>query len=187
MKIGVISDTHGLVPAWEKAVEIFRDADLILHAGDVLYHPPRMGCMPGYDIPGLANLMNTCPVPIVIARGNCDSEVYEELLEMPVLSPYAVIHAGGLRIVINHGHMLSPDDIRRVAAKYRAQVFITGHTHIPVIERMDGAIHLNPGSASLPKFERDNMPLPTVGLISDGVVQVVALETGREVMAVPLG
>ncbi len=186
MRIGVISDTHGIVPAWQKAMEVFDGADPILHAGDVLYHPPRLGCTPGYDIPGLVALMNTSPVPIVIARGNCDSEVYEELLEMPVLSPYAVVQHGALRIVINHGHTLSPDDMRQRAAKYRADVFITGHTHLPVIEQLGGTIHLNPGSPSHSKFERNGVPMPTVGLICDGRVQVVAVETGEVITEAPL-
>lgn len=186
MKIGVISDTHGIVPAWQKAMEIFRDADLILHAGDVLYHPPRIGCIPGYDIPALVGLMNACPTPILIARGNCDSEVYEELLEMPVLSPYALVQVGGLRIVVQHGHTLDPEHLRQAIAKYRADIFITGHTHIPVIQRIGDAIHLNPGSPSIPKFERDGEPIPSVGLISDGKVQVLELNTGSELMSMPI-
>ena len=42
MKIGVISDTHGYVDRVALAIEkFFADADLILHAGDVLYHGPN--------------------------------------------------------------------------------------------------------------------------------------------------
>lgn len=187
MRIGVISDTHGIVPAWQKAMEVFGGADLILHAGDVLYHPPRLGFTPGYDIPGLATLMNANSVPIVIARGNCDSEVYEELLEMPVLAPYAVVQAGGLRIVINHGHTLSAEDLRQRADRYKADVFITGHTHLPVVEQIGKTVHLNPGSPSHPKFERNGVPVPTVGLISGGNVQIIALETGEVTMEAALG
>ncbi|NLU43022.1 MAG: phosphodiesterase, partial [Firmicutes bacterium] len=42
MRIGVISDTHGSVTAWRKAYDqVLRSADLIVHAGDLLYHGPR--------------------------------------------------------------------------------------------------------------------------------------------------
>ena len=186
MRIGVISDTHGIVPAWHKAMNVFANADLILHAGDVLYHPPRIGSTPGYDIPSLVQLINTCPIPIVIARGNCDAEVYEELLELPVLSPYAFVEFGNLRMVIQHGHNLTTEQMRQIAAKYRAHVLVTGHTHLPVVERLDQAIHLNPGSPSHPKLERAGALVPTVGLIAEGRVQVVELETGKEVMSMPL-
>ncbi len=41
MKIGVISDTHGDYKSWIKAWNFLKDSDIILHAGDVLYHGPR--------------------------------------------------------------------------------------------------------------------------------------------------
>lgn len=186
MKIGVISDTHGVVPAWQKAMDIFTGADIIVHAGDVLYHPPRIGFTPGYEIPELVKLMNACPIPIVIARGNCDAEVYEELLDTPVLSPYAFVQASGLRIVIHHGHGLDEEGMSRLAAKYRADVFVTGHTHIPVLRRINGAIHINPGSPAHPKFEREGIAVTTVGLISGDEIRIVELETGKEIMSAPL-
>lgn len=186
MKIGVISDTHGIVPVWKKAMDLFSNADLILHAGDVLYHPPRLGFTPGYDIPGLAQLINTCPIPIVIARGNCDAEVYEELLEVPVLSPYSFVHFDGLRIVVQHGHNLTSEQMGRLIKKYRAHIFITGHTHLPMIERVDGAICLNPGSPSHPKLEQEGSLVSTVGLIADGRIQIVELETGKEIISAPM-
>jgi len=186
MKIGVISDTHGIVPAWHKAMNIFANADLILHAGDVLYHPPRIGFTPGYDIPGLVQLINSSPVPVVIARGNCDAEVCEELLELPVMSPYAFAQVANLRIVVQHGHNLSAEQMRRLAGQYRAHIFITGHTHLPAIERIEGTIHLNPGSPSHPKLERGGGSIPTVGLIAEGKAQVVELDTGKEIFSMPL-
>ena len=44
MKIGVLSDTHGNITALKRALDLFANVDLIVHAGDVLYHPPRLGC-----------------------------------------------------------------------------------------------------------------------------------------------
>ena len=42
MKIGIISDTHGCHERWSLAYDkYFKDADMIIHAGDVLYHGPR--------------------------------------------------------------------------------------------------------------------------------------------------
>ena len=186
MKIGIISDTHGNAEAWDQAMEVFAGAELILHAGDVLYHPPRNCCQPGYDIPKLVKAINASTIPIVIARGNCDAEVYEELLKIPVMAPYAVVQHEGLRIVVIHGQGLSPLDTRELAEKYHADIFVTGHTHIPVVEKLNGSIHINPGSPALPKLERDGKPVPTVGLITDGKAQVVELWTGAEVASLAL-
>ena len=186
VKIGVISDTHGVVPAWHKAMGLFANADLIIHSGDVLYHPPRIGFTPGYDIPALVQLINSSPIPIVIARGNCDPEVYEELLEIPVQSPYAFLQFGDLRILVYHGHNPDPEYQRRLAGKYRPSILITGHTHIPVIERIENTIHLNPGSPSHSKLERGGVLIPTVGLIEGGNVRVIEIPTGQEVLSMPL-
>ena len=41
MKIGVMSDTHGSLPYFEKALDLLKDCDVLFHIGDVLYHGPR--------------------------------------------------------------------------------------------------------------------------------------------------
>jgi hypothetical protein len=181
MKIGVISDTHGRLDAWRKAESIFAGADLIVHAGDVLYHPPRLGWAEGYDIPAMAEAMNRSPIPIVIAQGNCDPQVYEELLEMPVQSPYAVVEFEGLRIVANHGHLLTREQMIALGRHFRAHVFVSGHTHMPVLERVGGLVLLNPGSPAYPKFEQDGRPVGSAGLITDTSVQIVSVEDGKTI------
>lgn len=167
-------------------MQLFSGAEIIIHAGDVLYHPPRLGPTEGYDVPGMAEAMNAEPTPIVIARGNCDAEVYEELLDMPVLAPYAVIQHSGLRIVVQHGHTLSEKKMQRVGEKYHADILITGHTHVPVLEQFGKTIHLNPGSPSIPKFEIAGVPTPTVAVISDDSIDVIALEDGRTLISMAL-
>ncbi len=56
MNIGVISDTHGSLTAWVKAVnDYFSKADLILHGGDVLYNSPRNPMPEGYQSAALSS------------------------------------------------------------------------------------------------------------------------------------
>lgn len=176
MKIGVISDTHGNVAAFRRALELFDGADLIVHAGDVLYHPPRLCCQDGYDIPAFADALNNCPIPVLIAQGNCDAQVYEELLEMPVQSPYAVAEIEGVRIVVNHGHLLAREQMIDLGRRYRARYFISGHTHIPVLDDMGDLVLMNPGSPSIPKLEIDGKPTPSVGIITADGARVVSVQ-----------
>ena len=90
MKIGIISDTHGHEMAWAHACErFFKGADLIVHAGDVLYHGPRNPMKADYNPAGLVARINSCPVPVVIAKGNCDSSVDASCIELPIEAPYA--------------------------------------------------------------------------------------------------
>ena len=103
MKIGVMSDTHGHELRFAKAVEkIFPDADLIMHAGDVLYHGPRNPMLEDYNPLNLANRINELKIPIIIARGNCDSDVDQNVINVPIQSPYAYVFAFGKRIVMTH-------------------------------------------------------------------------------------
>lgn len=178
MKIGVISDTHGNVEALKKALRHFDNADLIIHAGDVLYHPPRLGCTDGYDIPAFADLLNSVDCPVVIARGNCDPEVCGELLDVPVQSPYAVTEVGGVWIVVNHGHLLDRKEMVRMGRRFRADYFISGHTHIPVLENEDGLVLMNPGSPSIPKSQPGGTPVPSVGIIDDSGARIIGIDDG---------
>lgn len=187
MKIGVISDTHGRIDAWHKAIELFAGADVILHAGDVLYHPPRLGYTEGYDIPAMAQALNESPIPLVIAQGNCDAQVYEELLTWPVQAPYAFVQVENLRILINHGHLYTKNEMIELARKYRADIFISGHTHIPVLERVDdGVILMNPGSPSLPKYEKDGKLIGSVGIIEGDKIRIVSIENGETLLELAL-
>ncbi len=76
VKIGLIADTHGNLEGWQQANEIvLGGADIIVHCGDVLYHGPKFSPVAGYDPAGLAEAINQTPVPVLIARGNADSDV----------------------------------------------------------------------------------------------------------------
>jgi uncharacterized protein len=186
LRIGVISDTHGMPESWKKALAIFQGADLVIHAGDVLYHPPRIPCVPGYDLSEMVRLLNESPIPLLIARGNCDCEVYEELLETPVQAPYALAQYDDLRIIVSHGHLLNRDEMIRLGKHSGASVVISGHTHIPILEMVDGLVLMNPGSAAIPKYEKNGAPLGSVGLITDGLAQILSIEDGSLLFELPI-
>lgn len=178
MKIGVISDTHGNVAALRRALEHFHGADMIVHAGDVLYHPPRLGCSDGYDVPAFTEIFNALTCPVLISRGNCDAEVCEEMLEMPVQSPYAIVEVSGVWVMVSHGHLFTRDDMIRLGRRFRVDYFISGHTHVPVLEDIDGLVLMNPGSPAIPKSEPGGRPVPTVGIIDDAGARIICTEDG---------
>ena len=155
MKIGIISDTHGHEGAWQTAFDKqFHDADMILHAGDVLYHGPRNPMKTDYNPAGLVEKINNCPVPVIIAKGNCDSSVDASCLELPIEAPYAYVVAEGLRIIVTHGDAVMTDAEKdKLAAHLKADLFISGHIHTTVLEKRGNTVFLNPGSAALSKRE----------------------------------
>ena len=182
MRIGVISDTHGNIDAFNKALEVFEGADLIVHAGDVLYHPPKLPCGQNYDIPAFAEALNSSSIPILIAQGNCDAAVYEELLDVPVQSPYAFASCEGRRLLVNHGHLLTRDQMIELARRYKAHYFISGHTHIPVLDDLGDMILMNPGSPAFPKYEVNGEPVPTVGLITEDGPRVIDMSNSTVIL-----
>lgn len=176
MRIGVISDTHGSVSAWRRACREFLDsADLIVHAGDLLYHGPRNPIPEGYDPLELARALNSPPARLVIAKGNCDSEVDQLVVEWPIEAPYAHCYIDGMRIIVHHGHKTSPDSLPTYINKDTCDVFISGHTHVAGISSNSGVLCLNPGSPSLPKTCG---AIPTIGWIEDGTARIIRLDTG---------
>lgn len=178
MKLGIISDTHGHEQAWAVAFEkYFHDADMILHAGDVLYHGPRNPRKADYNPAGLVERINTCPVPVIIAKGNCDSDVDASCLELPIQAPYAYVVYEGLRIIITHGDAVMTDAEKdAMAAHLKADLFISGHIHTTVLEKRGKTVFLNPGSAALSKRADGKQ---TCAVLEDGTILIYELTTGE--------
>jgi putative phosphoesterase len=149
MKLFILSDIHGSVPAFVSAMAAFEReaADWLVLCGDYLNHGPRNPLPAGYDPKALAPLLNAHADRIVAARGNCDSEVDQMLLAFPCLADYALVLANGRRVIITHGHL--PES--RLPPLRSGDILVSGHTHVPVLEVRDGVIYLNPGSPALPK------------------------------------
>lgn len=151
MRIGVISDTHGSIAGWESAVKIFGDIDLIIHCGDILNHGPKNPIPDFYGPKDLGAIINDFHIPVLIAKGNCDSEVDQIVIpDIPIQSPYVMLQDNNIRIMATHGHHETPEDRVQLAKKYKLNIIISGHTHIPILEKIDDIIVLNPGSPAIP-------------------------------------
>lgn len=179
VKIGLIADTHGNLDGWEKAKEaVLHDADFIIHCGDVLYHGPKFTPAAGYDPAGLAAAINQMPVPVLIARGNADSEVDQLVLDVPLHQPYLFAQIEGVRLLATHGHVLGLDQLVLLAQKWRVDYLLTGHTHVPAVERYDELIHINPGTTTYPLASDQAERRCTCGAIEHGQVSIFDLATG---------
>lgn len=150
MKLLVLSDIHGSVAGFKAAVAAGEreGADFLVIAGDFLNYGPRNVLPEGHAPADLAMLLNQHKERIIGVRGNCDSEVDQMLLEFPMMGDYAVVLVGGRRCFVTHGHVFGPDKLPPLS---KGDVFVSGHTHIPVLEEKNGIYLLNPGSVSLPK------------------------------------
>ena len=141
--IGVISDTHGTLRP--EAVEALHGSDLILHAGDVgdsaiLEALERIA--PVFAVFGNTDygaLRAALPRSVVVDLGAVDGRVVGGAGGAAPAGPLAYVHHGDRELE------LDPE------AAGMALV-VSGHTHEPLIERRDGVLYLNPGSAGPKRF-----------------------------------
>lgn len=176
MRLGFISDTHGDIQAWRKAVELFGELDLLLHAGDVLYHGVFNPLKPEYYPRDLSEMLNGYSVPMMHARGNCDSEVDQMAMDNHILSDFAIADIQGVRVLVNHGHVYSEERLAGMAKRANVKIVHRGHTHVPGIKLVDGIVFVNGGSPSLPKQESG---IPTVGLLENGLISILDIDSGE--------
>lgn len=147
MKIVIASDIHGSAAYCRKLLQAFQSegADRLVLLGDILYHGPRNPLPEEYSPRDVAAMLAPYADKITAVRGNCDSEVDQMVLNFNISSDYGAIFADGFNMILSHGH-------RDVPPMAKGDVYITGHTHVPLNILEDGGVyHLNPGSTSLPK------------------------------------
>jgi putative phosphoesterase len=142
MRLGVISDTHGLLRP--EVFDAFAEVDHILHAGDV----------------GSLDLLTELEAiaPVTAVYGNTDGgEVRSRLPQV------ATVELDGFDIVVTHGDQLgSPTPEALNAAFPEAQIIIYGHTHKPLLTLVDVVVTvMNPGGAGHRRF---GLP-PSVGIL----------------------
>lgn len=150
MKIGVLSDTHGSLLYLEKALETLSDCNVLLHAGDVLYHGPRNDLPEGYNPKEVIKKINELD-NILIAKGNCDADVDQMVITHPIQGPYVLSQFGEVRILVNHGYINSKEETIKNAKSMGATILVLGHTHVKELFVDENLIVLNPGSTSIPK------------------------------------
>ncbi len=151
MKIGVISDLHGSFNDAKNALNKLHkeNTELIICAGDLLYNGPRNPVPESYNPGGVAEMLNKFDKRIIFVRGNCDAEVDQMIIKYPILSDFSYLYTNEIFIVITHGHKVN--NFEQFGKDVKADIVISGHTHIPVIENFDWGVHLNPGSTTFPK------------------------------------
>lgn len=137
IRIGVISDTHGLLRP--EAIQALAGVKLIIHAGDI-------------DSIEILNDLETI-APVTAVRGNMDRGPWAS--NLPVVD---LVKMGGFTIYAMHD--LQQLDLNPQTAQIH--VVINGHTHRPLVEQKGGVLYFNPGSAG---YQRNSNP-PAVGILT---------------------
>jgi len=139
-RIGLISDTHGLLRP--EAMTFLRGSDFIVHAGDI----------------GHAAVLRELAAiaPVTAVRGNNDRGAWAEtvreaeLLQVDQVFIYVV-------------HDIAELALDPVAAGF--QVVVSGHSHKPSVKERDGVLYVNPGSSGPRRFK---LPVAVAELMVSG-------------------
>lgn len=148
-RIGLISDTHGLLRP--EAVSFLRGSDHIVHGGDI----------------GHAEVLDelSALAPVTAVRGNNDKGAWADRL-----AETEFVQIGDVCIYALHD--IAQLDIDPSGAG--VQVVVSGHSHKPSVERRNGVLYVNPGSAGPRRFK---LPISVAELvIAEGVVSARLVE-----------
>jgi putative phosphoesterase len=139
-RIGLISDTHGLLRP--EALAFLVGCDRIVHAGDIC------------DRSVLDRLETIAP--LIVVRGNNDVGAWADAL------PVAwTIDVGDVKIHVIHDIA----DLALHPAPDGVDLIVHGHSHKPAIIERNGIVHINPGSAGPRRF---SLPISIGELRIDG-------------------
>ena len=152
-RVGIISDTHGLLRP--EATAFLNGSDFIVHAGDI----------------GNASVLDGLAVvaSVTAVRGNNDTGEWAK--DVP---EFEILQAGEILVYVLHD--LSELNLTPEAAGFR--VVVSGHSHRPSIEEKGGVLYINPGSAGPRRFK---LPIAAAELQIDGPsVRVRIVELSRD-------
>jgi putative phosphoesterase len=141
LRVGLVSDTHGLLRA---AVKCFAgECDYLIHGGDI----------------GSQEILDelSALAPLTVVRGNNDTENWATGLPETEL-----IRLGGVFVYVMHD--ISKLAIEPSHAGIRAVV--SGHSHKPSVQERDGILYVNPGSCGPRRFK---LPISVGELLIDDV------------------
>jgi putative phosphoesterase len=155
-RIGLISDTHGLLRP--QASAFLQGCDAIIHGGDI-------------GDPAILDALAAI-APLTVVRGNNDKGAWAA-----AIPETALLRVGQVTICVIH-------DIGELArlgmdpAAAGARVVVSGHSHRPSVAQRDGALYVNPGSAGRRRF---TLPVAVAELLIDGgavQARIVELDIG---------
>lgn len=140
IRVGVISDTHGMLRP--QALAAMQGSDYVLHGGDI----------GKVDILGALQAI----APLTVVRGNNDRADWAR--EVPETARLTV---GQIEVFVVH-------DIATLLIDPAAEgidVVVYGHSHRPRVHYKAGVMYLNPGSAGPRRF---SLPISVAELLIEG-------------------
>lgn len=128
LKIGLISDTHGMIR--KEVLKKFKGCDLIIHAGDI-------GSMQVIE-----ELSQICEVKFI--KGNCDKKI-----EFENIKQEQIINCNDKKIYVVHDIKSIKNNLDGIGV----DIVVYGHSHKSEKYMKNKVLYINPGSAGPKRFK----------------------------------
>lgn len=142
LKLLILSDVHG---DYESLYKIIKNEyfDELIVLGDLFSY--------GYGLKKdeekhIINLLQKYKNKLILIKGNCDIFINYETFNLQAFDVITLPFNEHL-ITFTHGNRYS----KGFLPEYHGDVFISGHTHIPMMSKERGIIYANPGSVGKPR------------------------------------
>lgn len=166
MKVLIVSDIHGGYKYLKMLLEQVNDFDKMLILGDIL----SSSYSDFHD--ELVCLLNSYSDKIIAVRGNCDGSNIDEL-DFLVEDDYFKYILDKKLVFMTHGNKYNKTNLPNIDF----DIFLSGHTHIPEITRINNKLFINPGSLTLPRGMSNNSYI----VYQDGVFYLMDLINNKEI------
>lgn len=140
MKYLVVSDIHGLKESVEliESINFKEHIDKIILLGDLFHH----GFSANYEC---AEILNNYKGKIIGLKGNCDSPYDMAQCDFN-LENSILLNIKNKMFFFTHGHLYDYNTL-----PIKVDVFVSGHSHINYIKKLNDLMIVNPGSISYPR------------------------------------
>ena len=168
MKVLIVSDVHGNYANMKKVLDDNPMFDYFLLLGDILSGPH----IEGYDPEQLATLLNQYSNKIFYVKGNCDY-FHMDVLDFYMGKDYLFLPVDKKYFFLTHGNYYNEYHLPDLEREF--DVYIQGHTHVPVMREERGKLYLNPGSITSPRGSIDKSYI----LYQDGIFYLMDVDRNQ--------
>ena len=159
----VTADVHGSFSTWLCVKELMDENDFLAMAGDLF--DTKFGNRADADFQPESIRDDLAPLAhrIFYVYGNCDTESF-----LPGYNRHLEFHMFDRNFLLCHGHGSLPK------TRNFPDVVISGHTHQAKLEKINGVVHMNPGSLKKPRNR-----MYTYGIIQEKIAKIVDIKSGE--------
>ena len=159
----VTADVHGSFSTWLTVKELMAEDDFLVLAGDLFDTKFGNRLDADFQPETIRDDLASVDGRMFYVYGNCDSEHF-----LPDYNWHLEFNMFDRNFLLCHGHRFPAE------AQTSPDVVISGHTHTAKLEKVNGVVHMNPGSLKKPRNR-----MYTYGIIEDRLAKIVDIKSGN--------